>query len=105
MPGKNKVTLARDPGSDPGKTERNPTTFSKLHPMRNSGKLVKMADDRIVIVYNYQPLIKQEKIVLNLVDENYKLIKGEDGKPKILVRDIPTFNEEMQAATLIGFVD
>lgn len=64
-----------------------------------------MADDRLVIVFNYQPLIKQQKIVLNLVDEDYKLIKGEDGKAKTLVRDIETYNEEMKAATLIGFVD
>lgn len=74
--------------------------------MKNSGVIAKLPDDRIVIIYNKQPLAKDKgKIILNLVDEKYNLIKGEDGKPKVIIKDIAIYNEEMQAATLIGYVD
>ena len=74
--------------------------------MKNSGKIVKLSDNRMVIVYDKQPLAKERgKIILNLVDEKYNPIKGEDGKSKIIFKDIHIYNEEMQAATLIGYVD
>jgi len=74
--------------------------------MKNSGIIAKLHDNRVVIVYDKQPLAKEKgKIILNLVDEKYNLIKGEDGKPKVIIKDIHIYNEEMQVATLIGYVD
>ena len=74
--------------------------------MKNSGVIVKLPDNRMVIVYDNQPLAKEKgKIILNVVDEKYNLIKGEDGKPKVIFKDIHIYNEEMQAATIIGYVD
>lgn len=74
--------------------------------MKNSGIIAKLHDNRVVIVYYKQPLAKEKgKIILNLVDEKYNLIKGEDGKPKVIIKDIHIYNEEMQVATLIGYVD
>lgn len=74
--------------------------------MKNSGIIAKLPDNRMVIVYYKQPLAKEKgKIILNLVDEKYNLIKGEDGKPKVIIKDIHIYNEEMQVATLIGYVD
>jgi hypothetical protein len=74
--------------------------------MKNSGIIIRLPDNRMVIVYDRQPLAKEKgKIILNLVDENHNLIKGEDGKPKVIMKDIHVYNEEMQVATLIGYVD
>jgi len=74
--------------------------------MKNSGIIVKMHDNRIVIVYDKQPLAKEKgKIILNLVDENYILINDEAGRPKVLIKDIHIYDEEMKAATLIGYID
>lgn len=74
--------------------------------MKNSGIIVKLPDNRMVIVYNKQPLAKEKgKIILNLVDEKYNLIKGEGGEPKVIIKDIHTYKEEMKKATLIGYVD
>ncbi len=74
--------------------------------MKNSGIIAKLPDGRTVIVYDNQPLAEVKgKILLNLVDDKYNLIKNEDGKPKVIIKDISDYNEEMQAATLIGYVD
>lgn len=72
----------------------------------NSGAIVQLADGRKVIVYNNQPLLKMaKKVILNLIDENYNCIKGDDGKPKVIIKDISAYNVEMKAAKLIGYVD
>ena len=74
--------------------------------MKNSGIIVKLPDERICIVYNNQPLAKEKgKIILNLVEEKYNPIKGEDNKPKVIMKDVHIYNEVMQAATLIGYID
>lgn len=74
--------------------------------MKNSGIIIKLIDGRRCIVYDKQPLAKERgKIILNLVDENLNLINNDDGKPKIIIRDISTYNEEIVSATFIGYVD
>jgi hypothetical protein len=73
---------------------------------RKPGVIAKLPDDRMVIVYRDQPLLeKKGKVILSLIDENYSLILGEDNKPKIIIQDVHVYNESMQAATLIGYVD
>jgi hypothetical protein len=74
--------------------------------MKNSGIIAKLPDNRMVIVYDKQPLVKEKgKIILNLVDEKHNLIIGESGEPKVIIKDIHTYKEEMKKATLIGYVD
>lgn len=74
--------------------------------MKEPGIIVKLSDDRLVIVYNNQPLLKEKgKIISALVDEEFNQILDESGKPKIIIKNVEVHNEEMQAATLIGYVD
>jgi hypothetical protein len=74
--------------------------------MKNSGRIIKLPDQRLVIVYDNQPLAKSKgKIILNLVDEKYNLIKYENSKPKIIMKDISSYNEEIKTSTLIGYVN
>lgn len=67
--------------------------------------ILRLTDNRIVIVYDRQPCQEEGKIVLNLVDEKYNIIKGEDGKAKVIIKDIRIYLKEMKAATLIGYID
>jgi hypothetical protein len=74
--------------------------------MKNPGIIVKRDDGSRVIVYNDQPLLAERgRIILHLVDENNKKILNGDGKPKIRIMDVQVYNEEIQASTLIGYVD
>lgn len=74
--------------------------------MRNPGILVKLPDQRKCIVYDNQPLAKTKGvIVLHLIGEDYNLLKTEEGKPRLLLKPVHIYNEEMQHATLIGYVD
>ena len=74
---------------------------------KNPGKIIKLSDGRLVIVYDYQPLaLSKNKIVLHLIDENHNhLVNTNTGVYKTLVKSITDFNEEMKKAELIGFVD
>jgi hypothetical protein len=68
--------------------------------------VTKLNDGRNVVVYHNQPLAKEKgKIILNLIDEKYNLIKDENGKPKTIIKDIAAYNEEMLIAKLIGYID
>ena len=72
----------------------------------NPGILITLSDGRNCIVYNNQPLAKEKgKIILHLVDEDLKLIMDDNKRPKIIMKDVSTYNEEMQASKLIGYVD
>jgi len=74
--------------------------------VKKPGILVRLPDDRVCIVYEAQPLIAEySKVVLHLVDDSYNIIIGANGRPKLLMKDVSVYNEEMQAATLIGYVD
>ena len=73
--------------------------------MEKHGFIAKLSDGRVVIVYDKQPLASKGKIILHLVDDNYNLINDSNGKPKIILKDISSYNEEMPSATLIGYVD
>lgn len=72
---------------------------------KTSGQLIKLSDGRMGIIYNDQPLFKQGKIVINLVNDDYTLILDDNGKPKILVKGKAEYEELMKDAKLIGFVD
>ncbi len=74
--------------------------------MEKSGIIAKLPDGRKVIIYDKQPLIKEKgKVVLNLVDDDYNIIVDNIGNPKIIIKDVSIYNEEMQVATLLGYVD
>lgn len=62
--------------------------------MRRSGTLILLQDGRKVIMYDNQPLIKQGRVVLHLIDDNYNLIKDETGKEKTIIKPLDTWNEE-----------
>lgn len=73
---------------------------------RKGGILVKLPDNRKVIVYHNQPLQEEKgKIILNLVDDNYRHIIGENDRAKILIWDLSYYNLVMEGAKLIGYVD
>jgi hypothetical protein len=73
--------------------------------MRNPGKIYRLEDGRLCILYNTQPLKAQKKILLNLVDEKYNPLVDGDGKPRRLVRDLEKFPAYIALATFIGYVD
>lgn len=76
--------------------------------MINSGVILKLADERTVIVYTKQQLlIEKGKVIMNLVDEKYNLIKDENGKPKIIIKSVEQYNLENQYELnkFVGFVD
>jgi hypothetical protein len=74
--------------------------------MKNPGTLIQLSDGRKCIVYNKQPLFAEKgKVILHLLDEDLKLIPDEKNNPKIIMKDVTVYNEEMQAAKLIGYVD
>lgn len=73
--------------------------------MKNPGTIAKLADGRRCIIYTEQPLLKARgKVILNLVDENNNLLM-DNNRPKTIIKDVAIYNEEMQAAELIGYVD
>ncbi len=69
----------------------------------NPGKIVRLADDRLCIVRNKQPL--QNKHILTLVDEDYNELKGEGGMARVLLRTPAEFEREMGKAKFIGYID
>lgn len=77
--------------------------------MRNPGIILKLADGRKVIVYNKQQLMLKgkSKVIMNLIDDDHILIKDENGKPKILIKDLAQYNLENQEGIneLIGYID
>ena len=74
--------------------------------MKNPGIIFKLPDNRICIAYNKQPLLEERgKIILNLVDEDYNLLKHENGKPKVLIKSVDLYNEEAHTWKLMGYVD
>ena len=76
--------------------------------MKNSGIILKLPDERNVIVYTKQPLLEEKgKVIMNLVDENLNLIKDETGKPKIIIKSVEQYNleNENRINTVVGFVD
>ncbi len=62
--------------------------------MRRSGTLILLQDGRKVIMYDKQPLIKQGRVVLHLIDDSYNLIKDETGKEKTIIKPLTAWNEE-----------
>jgi hypothetical protein len=75
---------------------------------RNPGKIFRLEDGRLCILYKSQPLKdKMKKIILTLVDENHMpLLDPKDKHPQILLKDAATFEHYMSTTTeFIGFVD
>ena len=72
------------------------------------GILLELADKRKVIVYNDQPLLETKGVVvLNLIDDEYKLILNEQEKPKTILKTVHKYNLENQNELnkVIGYVD
>lgn len=73
--------------------------------MKHPGQIVQLPDKRFCIVYNEQPLIQEKgKIILHLVDENYNLMYDND-RPRIIIRNLDAYIQEMKASKMIGYVD
>lgn len=68
---------------------------------RRPGTIIKFHDNRIAIVYNYQPLLKIKKVVLFLLDENFKPIMNGD-KQATLIWNVETYNKAVKEKTIIG---
>lgn len=68
-----------------------------------SGKIFKMKDGRTVVLYDFRPLLKQGKLVLNIVDEKMEM----DCAVQILLMSPADFNLKRATGELehIGFVD
>lgn len=73
--------------------------------MKNSGKIFKLIDGRKVIVYDDQPILNKNKVLLHLVDENYELIMNENDKPKTIFKNYDDLLNELKKASFVGFVD
>jgi len=74
--------------------------------MKKPGIIVKMEDGLRVIIYNEQPLrASRGRIILHLVDEKHNHILNEDGVSKIRIMSEMDYYQEMQASTLVGYVD
>ena len=72
---------------------------------KRPGIIIKMNDVKY-IVYNDQPLLKEKSMmVLHRIDDKFKLIKNDDGKPKTKLMGVSVYNESAQAAQLMGHVD
>jgi hypothetical protein len=72
---------------------------------RNPGKIIQLPDNRKVILYNDQPLIKQDKVLLYLIDEDFKKITDDEGKPKTIIKNLKDYNNEVMTYKLIGHID
>ena len=66
---------------------------------------MRLQDGRVVVMYNKQPLFDKGKIILNLVDNDFKPILGEDNIPKTLIKMKSYFSDNQDSIKLIGFVD
>lgn len=77
----------------------------KIMKNSNPGKLVTLPDGRTCIIYNSQPLVKEDKILLHLVDKDYKLILDKKKKPKTIIKDFEIYIEECGKYNVIGYVD
>lgn len=72
---------------------------------RNPGTIARMADGRVVIIYDRQPLLKEKgKVVVHLVDDRYNPIE-ENGRKKTLLFDIAIYNELIPTWKAMGKVD
>lgn len=72
---------------------------------RKPGIVAELPDNRLVIVYEEQPLLEQKgKVILNLTTQDHELII-KDGKPSLLIWDVAYYNLVMEGAKFIGFVD
>ena len=50
------------------------------------GKLYKMKDGRNIGIYQSQPLFKKHgKVIVNILDEDWNVILGDDDRPKTLL--------------------
>ena len=77
----------------------------KRRKMKRPGRLVRLHDDRVVIVYNDQPLLEKGKIVLTLVDGSYNPLLDSNGKSRTILMGEELYKEEMQVSKFIGYID
>lgn len=70
------------------------------------GIIVKWSDDeRLFIIYNAQPLLNEKgRVLLHIIDQDYNPVM-ENGKQKILIQPIEVYNERVQAAKVLGYID
>lgn len=71
----------------------------------NPGTIARMADGRMVIIYDKQPLLAEKgKVVVHLIGEDYVPLV-EDGKKKTLLFDVAIYNELTSTWAVMGKVD
>ncbi len=75
--------------------------------MKSPGRVIKLADGRIVILYNKQPedLVKAGRREMYLVDENIQTIFDENNKPKKILVTTENWKEVMKGANVFGYFD
>ncbi len=75
---------------------------------KKPGVILRLPDERLVIVYNEQPLlVSRGYIILHLVDKDYNLIEDDGKHPLTLLRSVDQYNLENESGAnkLIGHVD
>ncbi len=76
--------------------------------MKKPGVILRLSDDRLVIVYNDQPLlVSNSKVVMTLIDGKYDPLIDENGKPKTILKDVAQYNLENSNGLikLMGYID
>lgn len=72
---------------------------------KKTGKIYKLADKRIVLVYDEQPLLYKSSIVLNLLGNDLLPLLDDKGNKRILVKNENIYKEMMEKAELVGFIN
>lgn len=73
---------------------------------RNSGRIIQMADGRKAVFRYQQPLLMEKgKVVLYLIDDEFRPIVGEDQKQKTILMDVKAFKEAIPTWKAIGMFD
>lgn len=72
---------------------------------RRPGIIIEMDDGRMAIVYNDQPLEFKDKIILNLITNDFKPVKGKDDKNATLIKSKDDYAKLLGVSKLMGHVD
>lgn len=57
------------------------------------GEVIELKDGRWVLISTYQPLVEINKIILTLVDKDFKPLLDNKRHPRTLIRSVELFKE------------